>query len=97
MRGRQQVYPTFECAPNPPNPAPDSTWDMPIFRAQAWARRDYVHSLFRRWGMSPPEEGARAQLGDAAKFRYSSICFCFRSYWRIRLAAYGARLERVLG
>jgi hypothetical protein len=43
------------------------------------------------------EATSLTQLGDAEKFRYSSICFCFRSYWRIRLAAYGARLERVLG
>lgn len=45
MRGRQQVYPTFECAPNRAFWVREIRWDMPIFRGREWARWAYVHWL----------------------------------------------------
>lgn len=37
MRGRQQVYPTFACAPNRLRPALTFLRSMPIFGGVEWA------------------------------------------------------------
>ena len=42
MRGRQQVYPTFECAPNRARHARKIPRDMPIFGGSEWAYWAYV-------------------------------------------------------
>lgn len=52
MRGRQQVYPTIECAPNRALWARQIQWDMPILRGQECAEQDYVHQSRRGRGMS---------------------------------------------
>ena len=111
MRGRQQVYPTFECAPNRALRTLKIPRDMPIFRGSERAFRAYVQwrrgtrgmpcgagsGGVRGWtcpffaapsahagplssggagrGACPVGRGPRGQLGDAGKFRYSSICF----------------------
>ena len=120
MRGRQQVYPTFEPASNRAALRLESRRNMPVFGAQEWAYGCHVHPRAPRWGMSgcawggpggtcpflagrsgrmgamsirgrlggacpvearrgsphlPWTEGREGQLGEAEKFRYSSICF----------------------
>jgi hypothetical protein len=78
MRGRQQVYLTIGCAPNWPVCGPFPGRDMLIFRGQDWAEWGYVHPSHASRGMSvgaASVRAGRAQLGEAGKFRYSSICF----------------------
>ncbi|BCW65656.1 hypothetical protein NicSoilB4_04190 [Arthrobacter sp. NicSoilB4] len=52
MRGRQQVYPTIECAPNRAPWARIFQWDMPLPGGWECAWLDYVHRLRRGRGMS---------------------------------------------
>ncbi len=88
-----------------------STDCMPALRSESVCLAAGVRMEWARWGRpfcphrqagassacKAPSHLLDVELGDAAMFRYSNICFCFESSWRIRLAAYGARLERVLG
>ena len=60
MRGRQQVYPTFECAPNRLLGSPEIPWGMPLFRGQECAYRGYVQWRRRGWGMSRGAGGGGA-------------------------------------
>lgn len=52
MRGRQQVYPTNECAPNRALWTREIGADMPIFRDREWAYREYAQRSQRGRGMS---------------------------------------------
>lgn len=52
MRGRQQVYPTNECAPNRALWTREIGADMPIFRGREWAYREYAQRSQRGRGMS---------------------------------------------
>jgi hypothetical protein len=72
MRGRQQLYPTFGCAPNRALAVRKFPWDMPIPGARQWTLRDHARWARSAGDMSTRRRGYRGtagQLGDAGKFR----------------------------
>ena len=62
MRGRQQVYPTFECAPNRALSTRKILRDMPIFRGSERACRAYVRRRRGTRGMSRGAGSARVDM-----------------------------------
>ena len=62
MRGRQQVYPTIECAPNRVSRAGKIPRDMPIFRGSERACLTYAQWLRETRGMSRWAGGVRVDM-----------------------------------
>lgn len=74
MRGRQQVYPTFECAPNRLHPDRRNRRGHAHFSRPRMGMMGLCPLVWAGSGHALPG-GAGTQLGYAGKFRYSSICF----------------------
>ena len=72
------LCPALKWAAGHVQPREWAVWGMPIFGGKEWAFWGYVQPSSGPRGMSrggAAGRGGEAQLGEAGKFRYSSICF----------------------